>query len=104
MKEEVRKVFASLMVFLVEEGYVKTENYFVDGTKMGANSNPHKVVWAKKTKWYKEKLQKQIEALLGEIERVNAAENEAYYGEENLEELGRRVRSQPRRYASRWMN
>jgi len=87
MKEAVRKVFASLMEFLVEEGYVKMENYFVDGTKVGANSNPHKVVWAKKTKRYKEKLQKQIEELLDEIERVNTAENEAY-GDENLEELG----------------
>ena len=87
MKEAVRKVFASLMEFLVEEGYVKMENYFVDGTKVGANSNPHKVVWAKKTKRYKEKLQEQIEALLDEIERVNEEENDAY-GEENLEELG----------------
>jgi transposase len=58
-KEAVRKVFASQMEFLVAEGYVKMENYFacagaagtgVDGTKVGANSNPHKVVWAKKTK------------------------------------------------------
>lgn len=87
MKEAVRKVFASLMEFLVEEGYVKMENYFVDGSKVGANSNPHKVVWAKKTKRYKEKLQQQIEELLDEIERVNTAENEAY-GDENLEELG----------------
>ncbi len=95
MKEAVRQVFGSLMEFLVEEGYVKMENYFVDGTKVGANSNPHKVVWAKKTKRYKEKLQsrrsragqEQIEDLLDEIERVNEAENDAY-GEENLEELG----------------
>ncbi len=87
LKEAVRKVFASLMELLVEEGYVKMENYFVDGTKVGANSNPHKVVWAKKTKRYKEKLQQQIEALLDEIEQVNERENEEY-GEENLEELG----------------
>ncbi len=87
MKEVIRKVLASLMAFLVEEGYVKMENYFVDGTKVGANSNPHKVVWAKKTKLYKEKLHKQIEDLLDEIEQVNAKENEEY-GEENLEELG----------------
>ncbi len=87
MKEAVRKVFAALLAFLVEEGYVKMENYFVDGTKVGANSNPHKVVWAKKSKRYKEKLQQQIEELLDEIERVNEEEHEAY-GEENLEELG----------------
>jgi hypothetical protein len=96
MKEAVRKGFASLMEFWVEEGYGKMENYFacagaagtgVDGTKVGANSNPHKVVWAKKAKRYKEKLQGQIEDMLDEIERVNQAENDAY-GDENLEELG----------------
>lgn len=87
MKESVRKVFASMMEFLVEEGYVKMENYFTDGTKVGADSNPHKMVWAKKTQKYKEKLQKQIEELLNEIEGVNERENEEY-GEKNLEELG----------------
>lgn len=87
LKEVVRKVFASLMEFLVEEGYVKMENYFVDGSKVGANSNPHKVVWAKKTQKYKQKLQKQIQTLLDEIEQVNERENEEY-GEANLEELG----------------
>lgn len=88
LKEVVRKVFASLMEFLVEEGYVKMENYFVDGSKVGANANPHKVVWAKKTQKYKEKLQKQIQTLLDEIEQVNQHENEEY-GEANLEELGK---------------
>jgi transposase len=87
MKQAVRKVFASMMEFLVEEGYVKMENYFADGTKVGADCNPHKVIWAKKTKRYKERLQKQIEELLDEIEGVNKRENEEY-GEENLEELG----------------
>jgi len=76
-----------LMAFLVEADYVKMENYFVDGTKVGANSNPHKMVWAKKTKRYKENLQKQIEALLDEIDGENECENAAY-GEKNLEELG----------------
>jgi transposase len=104
MKEAVRKVFASLMEFLVEEGYVKMENYFVDGTKVGANSNPHKVVWAKKTKRYKEKLQEQIEALLDEIERVNEEENDAY-GEEKVrkqvDEINQRLREAPQEKRSK---
>ncbi len=87
MKEAVRAVFGSMMEFLVEEGYVKMENYFTDGTKVGADSNPHKMVWAKKTQKYKERLQKQIEELLNEIEGVNKREQEEY-GEKNLEELG----------------
>jgi transposase len=87
MKEAVRKVCASMMEFLVEEGYVKMENYFVDGTKIGADANPHKMVWAKKTQKYIEGLQKQIEELLNEIDQANEREQEEY-GEENLEELG----------------
>ena len=101
MKEAVRKVFASMMEFLVEEGYVKLENYFVDGTKVGADANPHKVVWAKKTKRYKEKLQKQIEELLDEIEQVNKCENEEY-GEENLEELGEKSAITAEKRSRKW--
>ena len=87
MKEAVRAVFTKVLELLIEEGYVKLENYFVDGTKIGANANAHKVVWAKKTKRYKENLQEQIKILLDEIEGVNAQENEEY-GEKDLEEMG----------------
>jgi len=89
LKEAVREVFASVLELLIEEGYVKMENYFVDGTKVAANANPHKVIWAKKTRKYKQKVRQQIEELLDEIERVNEKENEEY-GDENLEELGGR--------------
>jgi len=87
MKAEVREVFTAVLELLVEGGYVKLENYFVDGTKMEANANPHKVIWAKKTEKYKERLRQQIMEVLDEIEKVNEAEEEAY-GEEDLEELG----------------
>ncbi len=87
MKAAVREVFVSVLELLVEGGYVKMENYFVDGTKMEANANPHKVVWAKKTEKYKSRLRQQIMDLLDEIEKVNEAEEEAY-GDEDLEELG----------------
>ncbi|MBK9005711.1 MAG: transposase [Anaerolineae bacterium] len=43
LKEAVRKVFASMMELLVEEGYVKMENYFVDGSKLGAT--PTRTKW-----------------------------------------------------------
>ena len=70
MKEAVRAVFSKVVELLIEEGYIKMENYFVDGTKIGANANAHKVVWAKKTRHYKERLQEQIKILLDEIEQV----------------------------------
>jgi transposase len=87
MREAVREVFASVLELLIEGGYVKLENYFVDGTKIEANANPHKVIWAKKTKKYKDRLRQQIMELLDEIEKVNEAE-EAAYGDDDLEEMG----------------
>jgi transposase len=87
MKEAVREVFASVLELLVEGGYVKMENYFVDGTKVEANANPHKVIWGKKTEKYKSRLRQQIRDMLDEIEKVNQAEEEAY-GDDDLEELG----------------
>ncbi|MBF8297313.1 MAG: transposase [Bacteroidetes bacterium] len=59
----------------------------VDGTKLRADSNKHKVVWAKNTKRYKQKVQQKINDVLVEIEQANAKEQE-YYGDHNLEELG----------------
>jgi transposase len=87
MKGEVREVFTGVLELLIEEGYVKLENYFIDGTKIGADANLHKVVWAKKTEKYKARLREKIKELLDEIEKVNEQENEAY-GDEDLEEMG----------------
>ena len=69
MKGVIEEVFTSVLELLVEEGYVKLENYFVDGTKMEANANQHKVVWAKSRAKYQERLQEKIKELLKEIER-----------------------------------
>ena len=87
MKGEVRDIFTGVLKLLIEEGYVKLENYFVDGTKIGADANAHKVVWAKKTAKNKVRLEQKIQELLDEIEQVNEKENEEY-GDKDLEELG----------------
>jgi len=44
MKGEVREVFTGVIELLIEEGYVKLENYFVDGTKVETDANLNKVV------------------------------------------------------------
>jgi len=87
MKGVIEEVFTSVLELLVEEGYVKLENYFVDGSKVEANSNRHKVVWAKSRAKYQARLREKVKALLEEIEAVNEAENEAY-GDQDLEEMG----------------
>jgi hypothetical protein len=87
MKGVIEEVFTSVLELLVEEGYVKLENYFVDGSKVEANANRHKVVWAKSRAKYQQRLREKVKELLEEIDAVNEAENEAY-GDEDLEELG----------------
>jgi transposase len=81
------KVFSGVVRLLIEEGYVKLEHYFLDGTKIEANANRYRAVWAKSTRRYKRQLQEKIRTLLDEIERVNEAENEEY-GDRDLEEMG----------------
>ena len=87
MKGIIGPIFASLLALLMEEGYVKLENYFLDGTKIEANSNKYKWVWAKNTQRYKAQLQEKVERLLEEAERLNDEENEEY-GDRDLEEMG----------------
>jgi len=87
MSGVIEEVFTSVLELLVEEGYVKLENYFVDGSKVEANANRHKVVWAKSRAKYQRRLREKVKELLKEIEAVNEAENEAY-GDKDLEELG----------------
>jgi transposase len=87
MKGAIEEVFTSVLELLVEEGYVKLENYFVDGTKVEANANRHKVVWAKSRAKYEQRLREKVKELLKEIDAVNEAENEEY-GDQDLEEMG----------------
>lgn len=87
MRGIIEDVFASVLELLIEEGYVRLEHYFVDGTKIEANANRYSWVWAKSTRNYQGKLQEKVQQLLEEIERVNEEEDEEY-GDRDLEELG----------------
>jgi transposase len=87
MRGIMEQVFASVLELLIEEGYVKLEHYFLDGTKIEANANRYSWVWAKSTRNYKRKLQENVKKLLDEIEQANEEEDEEY-GDRDLEELG----------------
>ena len=69
MKGVIDEVFAEVLEYLIEAGNVKLEQYFVDGTKIAADANKHKVVWAKRTNAYQKRVREQIDELLKQIER-----------------------------------
>src|SRR4030065_1817703 len=87
VKDVIEDIFTSVLELLIEEGYVKLGNYFLDGTKMEANANKYSWVWAKSTRRYKQKLQEKVKELIVQIEQVNEAEN-AEYGEQDWKKIG----------------
>src|SRR5512138_399695 len=87
MKGVIGEVFSSVVEYLVAEGYVKLEDVFVDGSKVEADANKHKVVWAKRKDRYEKRVKEQIGEVLEQIEKANA-EEQAEYGERDLEEMG----------------
>jgi len=87
VKDVIEDIFTSVLELLIEEKYVKLENYFLDGTKIEANANKYSWVWGRSTKHYKRRMQEKVKELIQQIEQVNEAEN-AEYGERDLEEMG----------------
>jgi len=87
MKDVIQEVFAAVVEVLVAEGHIQLEHYFVNGTKVEANANKHRVIWSKRNRKYQERLREQVQDLLEEIDRANDAENETY-GDRDLDELG----------------
>jgi transposase len=87
MKGVIDAVFSAVLEHLIAAGHVKLEHYFLDGTKVEADANKHKVVWAKKRETYHQRVQQQIKDLLKHIEEVNEEEQEEY-GDKDLEEMG----------------
>lgn len=87
LKDIIDQIFSNTVLFLIDHGYVDLSEYFVDGTKIRADNNKHKVVWCKNTARYKEMVQKKIIEQLKEIDRINDQENQRY-DDRDLEELG----------------
>jgi len=87
LKGIIEEVFLAVIKLLIAEGYVKLEDYFVDGTKVEANANRYTAVWAKNTQRYEQQLTEKVKGLMVEIEHLNQEEN-ARYGDKDLEEMG----------------
>lgn len=90
LKNKIDDIFSELLMYLNEQGFIKLENYFIDGTKLEANSNKYSFVWKKSTNNYKKMLKEKVKILLEEIESINCEEDNNY-GDKDLEELGENI-------------
>jgi hypothetical protein len=86
MKEAVEDVFGSIVEILIESGYVKAENLFIDGTKIEANASRYSYIWKKNVERHENMTKEKVKKLLSHIEQLQK-EEDAEYGVNNLEEL-----------------
>lgn len=87
LKDTIDKVFGSIVELLVEEGFVRLEDYFLDGTKIEANANKYSFVWKKSVERNKANLTQKIKTLIDHIDQRNDNENKKY-GNNDLPERG----------------
>lgn len=92
--EALRALFVEVVRLAQEMGLVKVGVVAVDGTKVHANASRHKSMSYQEMKRQEKLIQEQIDRLLEEADRVDAAEDELYgpehRGDELPEELRRR--------------
>ena len=82
MKLIIEDVFSELLAILEIKGYINSEEYFVDGTKIEANANKYSFVWKKSVEKQREKLQKKVHELMKEIDKLNEEEDKNFPNEE----------------------
>lgn len=76
LNKTVKEVFAQVLLLLIEQGYVKLEDYYVDGTIMESVANRYTFVWSKNVERYKTSLLNKIADLISYIEHTNEKEIE----------------------------
>ena len=56
LKDEIKKIFALVVSLLAEEGIIRIEEAFLDGTKIEVNANRYTFVWGRAIRTNKEKI------------------------------------------------
>ena len=87
LKGVMEEIFVTAVKMLKSKGYIKLENYFVDGTKVESASGRYTFVWKKAVDNYDRKLDEKLRAYIRMAEQVWEDEN-GEYGNRDLEELG----------------
>ena len=70
LKKIIYHLFFSIVDLLKDHGLVKLEDYFLDGTKLEANSNKYTFVWRKSVERYDKKLDEKYRTIIQGIEQT----------------------------------
>ena len=86
-KNILEEIFVEFVMFLERKKLVDFKTVFVDGTKLSADSNKHKITWKKNVFRHKENLKSRTRVLFEEINNLNDEESKRY-GEFDLPSCG----------------
>jgi transposase len=86
-KEVIELIFKEMLEFLMEQKYIKVENYFCDGSTFTADANKNGMVWKKNAERYKASAEQECRELFKKIDELNTAEDKQY-GNNDLEQTG----------------
>jgi len=82
------QVFSEVLYVLSDKKLLDLNTVFIDGTKLAADCNKHKVVWKKNVERYKAKLRVRVDRMFSEIAALDAEEMKRY-GDLDLPERGK---------------
>ena len=68
------QVFTEILYVLSKHQLIDLNRVFVDGTKIAADANKHKIIWKKKVERYQLHLRERVSRLFEEIESLNLFE------------------------------
>jgi transposase len=75
LKMSIDDIFKNLLLFMFDEGYIKIEEYYCDGTIIQADANKHKVTWRKNLQRHRERVEARIDETIKEIDELCREEN-----------------------------
>jgi len=87
LKGVMEEIFVTAVKMLTAKGYVKMENYFVDGTKIESAAGRYTYVWKKNVEKNDRLLDEKLRSYVRLAEQIWEEEN-GEYGDKDLEELG----------------
>jgi len=84
---QIKTIFATTVELLHDDGYVRFEDYFLDGTKIESSANKYTFVWRKAVETNRKKLEANVNELFDRIAAENEEEDRRY-GDKDLPERG----------------
>jgi len=79
LKNEIKKIFKEIVVYVLDMGIIEGKDVFVDHTKNEANANRHKVVWSKQVERQTKMIDEELERLFRHIDEINENDEKIFH-------------------------